>query len=222
MLMLARTTFLRRQQSAVSLSFIGSATGTSTSTGDATITLPGGIAQGDVVVCIQGGGTAGALTTPTGYTDITTASLSSTKLRVSYKVMSSSPDTTIAVPGPGSNNAEAAIAFVFRAVNTSVIEFNQGTGISTNPNPPTITPTVNNSVVIACATSTGLDVAITEPANYSTPVSAQADGVTVDISTSACYRILSGGASIAEDPDAFGSWISGTWAAATIALHPLT
>jgi hypothetical protein len=125
--------------------------------------LNGGIgnapATDDIVILSICHGTSVALppSAPSGYTAIANLSSSDTydvALSVSYKIMGSTPDTTFPIPSSlNSTNAQCATVFVWRGVDLTTpmdVSPQTATGLNgRNPNPPGITPTTLNSIVMA-------------------------------------------------------------------------
>jgi hypothetical protein len=134
-----------------------------TTTLNVAFSLTGGIsstlAAGDVVVlaiCLGSVSTA-LMTAPAGYTQLarfTASDNNDSILYVGYKIMGSTPDTTFPIPSAlDAANSQAATVFVWRGVDVvTPIDVTTTTATGTNartPNPPAITPTTANSVVMA-------------------------------------------------------------------------
>jgi hypothetical protein len=128
-----------------------------------TIALTGGTdalpRTGDVLVlaiAIGSTGTPSNLAVPTGYTVIyqgTSNGTNDTTLLVCYKVMGLTVDTTFTVPSSLSTaNAQTAILFAWRNVDlTNPLDITAVSNVLTTSrlaDPPEITPTTTNSVVI--------------------------------------------------------------------------
>lgn len=112
---------------------------TSTST---SITLPSNLQQGDIVIVASVSDNA-SQTSPSGWTSIYSSTLNSTQSKAMYKIMGSTPDTSLS----GLASSSAHIAVAFRNVNATTPIDNTVAigGSSTNsrvviPTNTTITP----------------------------------------------------------------------------------
>ena len=230
------------------IAFIGAVTHISTSTTNQTVALPQDIIAGDLVLVLVAGTTSGASgnrdlgVITTGYTelcDLFSDDLQDAELSVSYKIMGDVPDTQVVTTGVFSGTASYAASVIiqaFRGVDqTTPLAATTTTAAINNtyiPNPPAITPTVDNALVVSAvasviatrvdpdpvlqAPSPLQDVSVTY-AKPSTAMTAQSAGmgsmlattagVAIDLAT---WTILGSGAT------------SSAWAAATIALRPAT
>ncbi len=145
---------------------------------------------------------------------------------INWKIMSSSPDTSVSCNGSGSATLGAVcVVHVWRGVDqgtpmdTAVTSVTGGN--ASNPNSPSITPTTSGAIVISAGLGTmaAVDNAVTAPTGYSN----QAD-ISVDPGSAATVGIASKAwTSGAEDPAAwtnFTTTTSDSWAAVTVALRP--
>ena len=150
------------------------------------------------------------------------------RLCVFYKFMGATPDTTVSIPGTGGLPHLGALALVFRGVNTTtpmdVAVTTANVPSPAVPNSPAITPTSNDCCIVIAAVALIIDTSVGSVSNYLPSPSVQISSASGSnaISLAASYRILSGGASTAEDPLAWSTWSVGQWCSATIALRPLT
>lgn len=205
-----------------------------------TFALTGGVASvpaaNDLVIvtCVTGsagGNPAMAVTTPTGYTALgqlnQSAVTADTSMNVSYKFMTSTPDTTVTIPGTTNNAwAEAYTIQVFRNVDlTTPLDVTPtsagGTGTG-RPNPASITPVTTGAWVVICGGgAAGAGAIYTAPTNYTTNFHTKNGVDSTDAMIGSGY--WDGWSSGAEDP---GSYTGGTtgandsWSAYTIALRP--
>ena len=173
--------------------------------------------------------------TPTGYSNYSqlnpTAATYDTSFVVAYKVMGSTPDTTVTIPASG-NNADA-IAYtihVFRGtkVGDPIIEAVSavGTGVTSCPNPASVTPSSIGGagdsdtwifVSGAGAAATGANFTASYLTNFLTFTGADTNDVTIG---SGYYTDYTTGT---YDPPAFGGCrvnAANSWASWTIALEP--
>ena len=190
---------------------------------------------GDFVLVTTSVGTAARaptldVVTPTGYTPLTvqrtTASTYDSNVCACHKVMGSTPDADVTVPGSGNNADGLAYAIqVFRGVDpTNPLDvaavYAVATGVSNLPNPAAITPATAGAWIVACgggAAAAGGTYAAGTLTNFLTSNGAD----TNDGNVGAGY--YTGWTSGAYDPAAFtgGSTnAANSWAAITIALRP--
>jgi hypothetical protein len=203
--------------------------------------LTGGLAtapvQGDFVIVafMAASITAGKTlsTSSSGWTQITQLYSADTTydvyLTAFYKIMGASPDTSITFAGGtgAAADAGAAVCHVWRGVDTTTpldVTSTTATGIDTrNANPPAITPTTTNSLIIAigaCGYSGSNDTYDNGPTNFTQFLTAQASGTNDGNIGIAAFR---GWTSGSIDPSAFVNGTSSTdtgWAAYTLALRP--
>jgi len=208
-----------------------------------TFNLTGGVGStpqtGDLVIVALGTATVGtdptaAIKTHTGGTDYTLIGTElyaddsfDTNLRVAYRFMPATPETSFIVnSGGGVLDAFALVVHVFRNIDPAVLDVaaTTATGINTVlPNPPAITPATPGSVVVAFgagASTTGGTYSSSNLTNFLART--QADNN--DISIGGGWVSWTSGAF---DPVAFTSTGSAgvttdSWCAMTIALRPLT
>ncbi len=142
--------------------------------------------------------------------------------------------TSVTASGLVTGQQEVHVMIAFRNVNPANPfdvnpSTNSGTGSSGLPNPPSITPVTNNSMIVAAGFLDDDDVAavISPPTGYTTAVNMDSQGGTNQSGISGAtimtaYKLLTTAA--AEDPGAFTSSISVTDdnKGITIALRPRT
>lgn len=137
-----------------------------------------------------------------------------------YKVMGSTPDTSVV--GYGSGNAKDSVAYMFYAVrgaDTSTIFDNTSTTAgptsSTNPNPPSIETLTANSLVIVAAGNVVADGSPGVPSGYG-------DNTNISYADTNPFSVAVASKTIAspatEDPGAWSTWSSGVWYAITMAI----
>ncbi len=209
--------------------FIGSAVATAINGGTATVTLPAGMQQDDIVVVFHGiPGNVVPAAAPSGYTSITTATpggVAASAMRASYKFMGAIPDTTVACAGTGSaQDVTCAEVKVWRGVDTTTpldVAATTATGTTGAPDPAPITPTSADCAIVIGAVSSVDDSTPGTVTNYTSPTPSTANATDTNPATvAAAYRLLSGGAGASENPGAWSSWTTSKWAAITIALRP--
>ena len=159
----AAATVALRPASGQTISFVGGKTASTvgtTSTWNTSLTdLNNGstLQENDIVVVYYGvSSTTDVDLSATGYTELADLYISDTydaNLFVGYKIMGSTPDTTITFSQTGSaDNAGAASILVFRNVNTTTpIDVTTTTATAANTvlaNPPAITPTTAGAWII--------------------------------------------------------------------------
>lgn len=202
-------------------SFSGSASLTSLSGGSGTAPIEGDY----VIVSCTLDGSSDVVFSLTGYTkpvDIYSNGSGATdgNLAIFYKKMTSSPDTSVAMP----TNATQFSALVFRGVDqTTPLDATSttatGTGAS-NPNSPSITTVTPSALVISFGMCSSGDIThgFAYPTGY-TGLFLQ--GTSTPMLGAASFLKLTAGA---EDPPSYtgigGLTAGDAWCAATIALRP--
>lgn len=184
--------------------------------------LPGGIAENDVVVAIVAADAA-VLAVNGGYT---TQGLdtSSPGFRMATKRMTSTPDSTISV------NRRAAfeqivIWQVWRGANTTTLADAAAVGAGgsgANPDPPSVTTVTANALMITAA-SIAQDAAtsITAPSGYTDLLTATIGGAnpgTVGATVMMASKVIATAG--AEDPGTFTTNASDVWRAQSFAMRP--
>lgn len=205
----------------MAISSVGDTSGSGTST--VTITLPGGIATGDVVYAWGGG-------SQTSDADVTESSGTYTELADLYsddggdcnfglyrKVQGATPDSSVTIDFVSGNGS--GVAKTLSGVDNTTPEdatTTTATGINGGtPDPPSITTANADAWVIAWGGSTELDAVTNPPTNYTGLIDIQSGR-----NSMAAHRlIVSPGA---EDPATFAD-ITGqatdSWVAATVAVR---
>lgn len=216
---------------------------TSSSTRTSTISLTdltGGTgsspSENDIVIvfyAIAYDGTPPVLSVLTsGYTTIANIHANDTwdaGLLAAYKVMGSTPDTSVDVTftgGTPSEDARTAVVFVFRNVSMTTpidVTTQTATGInSTQPNPPSITPVTSGAVIVACGAGCHQDE--DNKAYSSSDLSPFLTIGTSGYNTSTIGAGLKEWTSGAFNPAQFTysgtTSTSSSWAAVTIAIRP--
>ncbi len=209
----------------MTITFVGSNTGQNTAPTGVTVALPA-TNQNDLVLVITGTpdrGTGVGAPATSGYTtlvELMPTAPELAKLHISRKFMGATPDPSVTIGG-GAQVATCILAF--RGVDTTTpIDVTLTTVLlSVSPNPSAITPASNNCCIVAAGYSIQLDTSVGSITNYLPSPSVQKT-CNIDTTVAAVYRILSGGASVAEDPLPWSTWSTGSQRCmtATIALRP--
>jgi hypothetical protein len=217
----------------------GFAQGFAGSTSDITISLTsltGGIAsapaEGDLVVVYFGAGSTfgiSGIMSVSGYLKVAGLSQSDSydaNLIVSHKFMGSTPDTSFVLTGGTQSNAIAgAVAVhVFRNVDpilpldvTTTTAQAPNTGV---PNPPAITPTTENSVIVSGGVAAHVAGVRTFTSSDLTDFVTAGANDDIDVSIGAGYHNWTSGSF---DPAVFGGGATSStdsWVAVTLALRP--
>lgn len=196
------------------ISYVGGRTQTSTSTAAITVSLTGltgGLAtapiEGDLVVVVRalaaGAATDVDLTTSsTGWTelvDLYSNDNRSTNLAIYYKRMGATPDTSIVLSAHASGQSSGFAVQVFRGVDAGTpFDVTSTTATASDtvlPNPPAITPTTQNALILIAGGAAHDDQTDTFGASYLT-------------------NFLSAGSSTSFDATVgmgYVSWTSGTY-----------
>jgi hypothetical protein len=206
----------------MAISLVGTVTGGAANGADVTLTLPGGIAENDLV-CVFGGFIGDATPKPgvstSGYTENTDGAA----YTFSYKKMGVSPDTSVVCSGNAdSNTAVAYLAMVFRGVDTSTpidatTVFATGTDAG-SPNSGSITTVTDGAAVITVGFTPSQDTTITAPTGYGDTTNANFSDV-IPYTVGAAWKVVATAG--ATNPDPWSGWSNGgEWVALTVALRP--
>jgi hypothetical protein len=204
----------------VAITYVGEAEVAVIDGGVITLSLTGiaGLAQDDIVlaVCFGSGGTA--ITPSGGWTNIELNGTYSS----CYKIMTSSPDTSITFHDPGASTASGtAIALALRGVDTTTpLDGVTPTVAATSgvPDPAAIVPASDDCAIVAMAGNFGLDASVGTISDYTTIDITSDDNS--DTASAIAYRILTGGAGVSQNPAAWSTWASSNYRVATVALRP--
>lgn len=176
-------------------------------------------------------------TSSTGWTEVhedyTNGTSNDTNLALYYKVMGASPDTSFVAVGPtGNNNGTIGVAFAFRGIDPAVLDIafvaashSAGGTATTNPNPPSITPSSAGAwVAVVGAGAAAVGGAYSTPSDLSSTTNHFRSGnhaETIDIALG--LGIKTDWSSGAFDPAAWTGGVSNagdSWRAFVIALKP--
>ena len=211
---------------------VGSRAG-STSTTSITFALTGGLSStpqdGDLVLITSAvGKTIGSPDqTISGYTGIGQVNYGGptygVSINVSWKFMTSTPDTTFTLPSSGStSNAQCYTVQVFRGVNATPMDVTATTGNSSPgyPNPPSITPVTPGAWIVVCgAGAEDNTTAFTGPTGYTANFLTTTQADTNDCAIGSGYK--STWTSGAENPAAYtGTDLPDPSVCFSIALRP--
>lgn len=206
---------------------LGSVGGGAADGADATIdltTLPVALQEGDLVVCFGGHSrVANAVgVSSAGWTQYSDDVSAAFRLRIDYKFMSSSPDTSITCRG----SANVADGCAYRVWALRGIDPNNpidvaaptaATGTSTTPDPPAITTVTTNAVVLTAFGSPVFDTAATNPTeSQHVTLVANSDTNSATVGSALRHRVTVG----AYNPSAWAGIVSGNWVAQSMALRP--
>lgn len=195
------------------ISFVGS----SGATGSATLTLPAGIQQNDLIILIQGRDNA-APVDPAGWTNLITAAYSATTVGYSacYLVAGATPPTSVTVSTTNTN--DAAIAIVYRGVDPlAPIDVMSASAVGiAMPDAPSITPNFNGARVVAIGFIDDDNYVPTAPSGFGNLAyqSGTAAGFTVMSADVLAYK------GVSVDPGSFGGSGADDTVAYSLALKP--
>jgi hypothetical protein len=166
------------------ITVVGSVTGIN----GGTINLPAGTMQGDVVVVFHGSEVVPPSVPLNGYTEIIRYTTANPRMIIAYKVMSSTPDTTVST---STNTSDLmTIVVVFRGVSvpyvTDGVASYTGTNVLT-PNP--ITTTEPKSMVLIVPESGGSPGTITSYSTGFTEITQRTLSDTYDGMMGVAYKI---------------------------------
>lgn len=190
-----------------------------------TITFTSTPQEGDLVL-VFGGHPHQAATnlgpSTAGYTAIATHTAAAPNFGAWYKVMGSSPDTSVVCYGSGNAlDGTAYACYVIRGADPDspfdATATTAGPTTSTNPDPPSITTVTNNALVIAMSGSQVTDATPGTIASYHATISGTANDSN-DITVGGAMRIKASFGT--EDPGAWSTWSSGANYSITVAIRP--
>lgn len=223
------TGFWQKKFAVSGISLVGTASNSALNGGNVTVTLPGGVATGDVVYasyCLSGLVDFNMSTVTAGYSELADVYGNDdvdANLGVYRKVQGGSPDTTVEFTGSGvTTNSVIGTVMVLRGVNSTPEDATTTTATGTNSanaDPPSITTVTANAWVLAIACGSEEQAATTAPTNY---IDLIFDiEIDADEGTGAMSRqlIVSPGA---ENPGAYviDAGSSRSWSAASVAVRP--
>jgi hypothetical protein len=206
----------------MAISLVGTVTGGAANGADVTLTLPGGIAENDLV-CVFGGSYQGfaAGVSTSGYTENTDYIGTTMELSFSYKKMGASPDASVTGIGTGNSSlASAYVAMVFRGVDTSTpIDATTVTteGSGSSPNSASITTVTDGAAVISAVISDNQDTSVTAPTGYGDTANGNASDL-LSTTVAAAWKAVSPAG--AENPEPWTAWSNREWSGLTVALRP--
>ena len=181
-----------------------------------TFTLPASMQEGDICIVLVGSDTTQP-DLPSGWTDLDSSTYGNGYQRTIYKVMGSTPDTDVSLTSLSTSGATAVAIAIRGYAGTPSITTD--TGASGMPNSPSVTTTLDNSLVIALGAIDDDSVTtVTAPSGYSNLVQEDATGRT-GMTTMLATKVVSTAGS--EDPAAFGGSGTDDWYGATIVIDPV-
>lgn len=211
----------------MAISFVG-ATSNSTANGNTvTLTLPSTLmAAGDCVIvaysvprAITMGVTSSS--TSTGYTEIVSTVTSGNLRFAVYRRIVPTAETNAICTGTGNaQDANAAVALIFRGVDQSTPEDATATstlGSGTTPDSPSITIVTSNAAIISAVGSLTADATVTAPSSFLNQTDANASD-TRSVTTAQAW--LTSASTSSFDPGSWSNFTSAAWCSATIALRP--
>ncbi len=181
-----------------------------------TLNLPSGLQQGDLVLLFIGAD-GNTPTLPSGWTNVNTYTIGSEYARFAYKVMGSTPDTSITATATGAN---AAGCIALRGIDINDFSVASATGSSGMPDPPNQSTVYPGGICLAVGFLDDDNVAstTTPPAGFQTVfnVNSGSSGQTLMLAS----KFPLGNAAI--NPNAFGGTGNDEWVALTITIGALT
>jgi hypothetical protein len=197
-------------------SFVNSSSAGFTSSTTGTLTLPSSMQQGDLcIVAIASDGSLGS-TSSSGWSTLYSDSSESGGVfgTILYKVMGSTPDTSIAITGI--STASAAVAHAWRNVGIYTQNVGYAKDTTGNPDGPSTVTLGTNETVLVFGFLDDDAVTMTAPSGYTNSVfTSSGSGVSIGLVSK---TISTAGTS--EDPAAFGGTGTDSWLAVTALLYP--
>jgi len=200
---------------------------TAVGTGTETKTLPGTPATNDIVlICIAADSyTSTSGVQGQGYTNIVGPTGTTPGHQICFKRMGSTPDTTVVVTREtGGTKKAAGLIQVWSGVDTTTAQdatATVATGLSANPNSPSITTVTDGARVFSVALldddeSSG---SVTYPSGYGNTLARDTNGAVSGDGATVAIASINKATAGAEDPGAY-TITSDEWRAVTIALRP--
>lgn len=185
------------------------------------LTLPSGLQQGDLVIVMIASDSATVPSLTAGWTNIYNSTSNSVGIRVAYKIMTATPDTTYTTAS-GGGIANAGLALAYRGVNPASIfdatTTTATTATNSQPDGPSITTVTNNSLVLSLvAIDDNNNSSPVPPSGYSL-IAAVGQAGSVSVAAAGITKTTAG----AENPGAYSGYAADTWHAVTIALKAVT
>jgi hypothetical protein len=200
--------------------------------------VSGGVLEGDwiVVVAMHTQSEDGSIWNPTwddavwvGSADwlTTQSTFSMPGIQVFAELAAGGESGARSASGGPSTDGWAAIAFVVRGVDTGTpldvaVTTAEGSSVG-QPNPPAITPTNDDTMILIAGFMDDTDTTGTPsapPTNYNLLATVVQSNTPTNGRIGTAYRILSGGGGSSEDPGAWTLDGDDEWGAATISLRP--
>lgn len=197
--------------------------GSPTSLSDSgSLSLPAGLAEGDIVIVGWSCDNTLTLSLPSGWNPIYLNAGGAPSVRMCYKFMGSSPDSSITIP-TDTGGAKPSIAFAFRGVNlgtpfdTTTLD---ATGASGDPDSPSITTVTARAVVMSWGFLDDDVATLTSgPSGYSdSTLQTGSSGASSNATTMAAWKEVP--VAGAENPGAWNTSGDDEWVAVSLALRP--
>jgi hypothetical protein len=189
------------------------------------VTLPATLDSGDLIFISLAvyGGSASTVTNPTGFTELEELDKSNQiKLVTSYKWSDGTEDGGSAdYETSAGQRAVASVCRIQGALSsTNPEKGTAGTGVSVNPDPPSVTASWGaeaNLFLATYAQQNSLNPASSQPTNYTLQASEDADSVVNPAGGGVASRELT---AASDDPDTWTLVENDDWIAQTIVIRP--
>lgn len=187
-----------------------------------TVSLPSGISDGDLLISIviTDGGSSGVTTFPAGWTKFVAQTVfNSMNLSIAWRDADGTEGASITVTTSGSEQS-AHITYRISGASdptTTPPEGSTATGLSTTPNPPSLSPSGGSDDYLWIAVG-GINDSITissYPTNYTDGVSINSNTSGGRVASIAARRELNASS---EDPGVFTLTTSEGWGSATVSI----
>lgn len=184
----------------------------SSASGD--LSMPAGLQKGDIVIVGVGKGTGTMLNLPDGWINIEARTQGTESARVFYKVMESTPDTSVTITGLATSSAAVAVGLRFG--NMYSITYNSAAGGSGMPNPPVIENVLASSMILAFGMLDDDNVAasVVPPTGYTLLESIQASTTGQTVMVSSLFTASAGNFT----PSIYTGTGSDEWVGITVAV----
>jgi hypothetical protein len=183
------------------------------------LSLPADVAAGDLLVAMFPYDGGGGATWPAGWTEILDRASNSQGLAVAYRIANGADGTSVTV----TTAAEQAVGWVYRITGwhgTTPPQVTSAVGLSTTPDPPSLTPTWGSADTLwLAAYSINGGPSSSGPSAYPFPDN-QRRGRTGGGGSAGGASATRALATATVDPGPFTDTTNQSWTAATIAIRP--
>lgn len=183
------------------------------------MSAPSGMQENDILIYYAGRDGASTLNVPTGFTSLVNAASADMGCSVAWKRMGATPDSTITGLTSAIGVSHTAVAIRGASVGGTPISVTSSNATTGNPNPPAVTSTSNNSLILALGfLDDDVLTTVTPPTDFTLIMFHSVSESGAVSGTMASYFVKGLAGSI--DPSAYTTNGNDAWFAATLAIQP--